>query len=191
MLLTVLRFSGAQPPNSNFTSLRIYGGIEMKLRRLEFVVIGVTLAFACFIGGFFSGRSWSAVNVISVAAQSEDTYSTEVVLQGVPDNHATGDSNTDIIATPAVTEPVQHDSTQPVSTPEATGAPRSGDGRININLASQSELTDLPGIGNVLASRIVDYRRQHGDFVRIEDIRNVSGIGEKRYEAIQDKITVG
>jgi len=191
MLLTVLRFSGAQPPNSNFTSLRIYGGIEMKLRRLEFVVIGVTLAFACFIGGFFSGRSWSAVNVISVAAQSEDTYSTEVVLQGVPDNHATGDSNTDIIATPAVTEPVQHDSTQPVSTPEATGAPRSGDGRININLASQSELTDLPGIGNVLASRIVDHRRQHGDFERIEDIRNVSGIGEKRYEAIQDKITVG
>jgi competence protein ComEA len=50
---------------------------------------------------------------------------------------------------------------------------------------------DLPGIGSVLASRIVDYRRQHGDFARVEDLRNVSGIGEKRYEAIYDKVTVG
>jgi competence protein ComEA len=50
---------------------------------------------------------------------------------------------------------------------------------------------DLPGIGPVLAERIFEYRRQNGPFSSIEDIRRVSGIGEKRYEAIQDKITVG
>jgi competence protein ComEA len=78
-----------------------------------------------------------------------------------------------------------------IKPPELAGAPIDGDGKININLASQSELMDLPGIGSVLASRIVDYRRQHGGFSRIEDLRNVSGIGEKRYEAIQSQITVG
>ena len=163
----------------------------MKLRRLEFVIIGVTLAFACFIGGFFTGRSWSAVNVIPVAAQSDESYRTEVVPQRVTESPATNDSNVSITAPPAETEQTQPENAQTIQSPEATGAPRVGDGRININIASQSELTDLPGIGNVLASRIVDYRRQHGDFARIEDIRNVSGIGEKRYEAIQDKITVG
>ena len=163
----------------------------MKLRRLEFVVIGLTLAFACFIGGFFTGRSWSAVNVISVSAQSDEVHQTDGVTQGVPDNPAINVPGISIAVPPADTEQMQLDNTQAVITPEVSGTPRSGDGRININLASQSELTDLPGIGNVLASRIVDYRRQHGDFARIEDIRNVSGIGEKRYEAIQDKITVG
>ena len=161
----------------------------MRLRRLEFVVLGVTLAFACFMGGFFTGRSWSAVNVVAVAAQNDEAYgigvsilSTEAPAQETPANPAA---------------PVPENTQAPTGSPEpaqpseSTGAPRSGDGKININLASQSELTDLPGIGNVLASRIVDYRRQHGDFSRIEDIRNVSGIGEKRYEAIQDKITTG
>jgi len=163
----------------------------MKLRRLEFVVIGVTLAFACFIGGFFTGRSWSAVNVIPVAVQREETYRTEGVSPGAPDSHVTNTPEISAPVAPADTELVQHDNTQTVSAPEPNGAPRGGDGRININIASQSELTDLPGIGSVLASRIVDHRRQHGDFLTIEDIRNVSGIGEKRYEAIQDKITVG
>ena len=158
----------------------------MRLRRLEFVIIGVTLAFVCFLGGFFTGRSWSAVNIVSVEAPVVETNRTDEVAQppGTPAQ-----------STPALTQNPQgntdHEtSNEPAVTP-GSGMPREGDGRININLASQSELTDLPGIGNVLASRIVDYRRQHGDFKRIEDIRNVTGIGEKRFEAIQDKITVG
>jgi len=164
----------------------------MRLRRLEFVVIGVTLAFACFMGGFFAARSWSAVNIVSVAAHSEESHNFETVqkppaasLQEQQDNiSAPAPPKQDMTDTPAA----EKDSAKQ---PENSGEPKSGDGKININLASQSELTDLPGIGNVLASRIVDYRRQHGDFGRTEDIRNVSGIGEKRFEAIQDKITVG
>jgi competence protein ComEA len=48
----------------------------------------------------------------------------------------------------------------------------------------------LPGIGDTLAGRIIDYRVKNGPFKRIEDIKNVSGIGEKRYEAIEDMIKV-
>ena len=159
----------------------------MRLRRLELVIIGVTLAFACFIGGFFTGRSWSTVNIVPI----QGVHPQALPSQALPGN--TTDDRTDgsIEAPPLETVQTPQDNTSADISNEPAGTPRNGDGRININIATQSELTDLPGIGNVLASRIVDHRRQHGDFKRIEDIRNVSGIGEKRYEAIQDKITIG
>jgi len=77
------------------------------------------------------------------------------------------------------------------ATPSATVSSRDAQGRININTASRSELMDLPGIGSSLSERIVDYRNANGPFRSIEEIRNVSGIGERRFEAIMDKITVG
>ena len=164
----------------------------MKLRRLEFVVIGVTLAFACFMGGFFTGRSWSAVNIVAVATDAGNESGAGEpagpTQQTLPEAAPQSD-----ISNPATdgTGEQPGDPETGGSSSNTAGLPKTGDGKININTATKSELMDLPGIGNVLASRIVDYREQHGDFSRIEDIRNVSGIGEKRFEAIQDKITVG
>ncbi|MCL2426438.1 MAG: helix-hairpin-helix domain-containing protein [Oscillospiraceae bacterium] len=173
----------------------------MRLRRIELVVIGLTLAFAVFMGGFFTGRSWNAVNVVSVSAQNEESQSSGLHMQvhesPTPDvsKSMENSSNSEVRENSEIMPPSTVQEQQPISSDETTsepiGVPSYGDGKININLASQSELTDLPGIGSTLASRIVDYRRQHGDFSRIEDIRNVSGIGEKRYDAIQDMITVG
>jgi len=62
---------------------------------------------------------------------------------------------------------------------------------INIVLAEKEELMALPGIGEVLAQRILDYRAETGGFSCIEDILNVEGIGQKRFEDIYDLITVG
>ncbi|SNX55171.1 helix-hairpin-helix domain-containing protein [Thermoanaerobacterium sp. RBIITD] len=67
---------------------------------------------------------------------------------------------------------------------------KSNDGKININTASKAELDTLPGIGEVTAQRIIDFREQHGKFQKIEDIMNVSRIGPKLFEQIKDKITV-
>ncbi|MCQ1530317.1 helix-hairpin-helix domain-containing protein [Lutispora saccharofermentans] len=64
------------------------------------------------------------------------------------------------------------------------------DGKININIAGASELDSLPGIGEAYAKRIIEYREANGPFKSIEDIKNVTGIGEKRYEAIKDLIMV-
>ena len=64
-------------------------------------------------------------------------------------------------------------------------------GLININTATVAELKALPGIGDVIAQRIVDYRTAHGRFSSIEELMNVSGIGEKRFAAIRDLVTVG
>lgn len=62
---------------------------------------------------------------------------------------------------------------------------------VNINTADADTLTALPGIGRVLAERIVAYRRQNGPFRVIEEITKVEGIGEKKAEAILELITVG
>ena len=63
-------------------------------------------------------------------------------------------------------------------------------GKININTASWEELSALDGIGEVLAKRIVAYREQNGPFSLTEELLQVRGIGEKKYQAIREKITV-
>jgi len=63
-------------------------------------------------------------------------------------------------------------------------------GLININTADQSLLDTLPGIGSSLAQRIIQYREANGPFGAIEDLKDVSGIGDKNFENLKDRITV-
>lgn len=62
--------------------------------------------------------------------------------------------------------------------------------KININTASKETLSTLNGIGESIASRIIDYREKNGNFEDIHDLLNVSGIGKKKFENIQDSICV-
>jgi competence protein ComEA len=61
---------------------------------------------------------------------------------------------------------------------------------INLNTAKTEEFMELPGIGEKLAERIVDYRRAHGRFRTIEDLREVKGIGKKRLDRLRPLITI-
>ncbi len=69
--------------------------------------------------------------------------------------------------------------------------PKSSDQKININTAQSEELQKLPRVGPAIAQRIIDYRKENGNFKRIEDIMKVRGIGEKVFGQLKDLITVG
>ena len=62
-------------------------------------------------------------------------------------------------------------------------------GKINLNSASKDELKTLPGIGDTRADEIIRYRENTG-FSKVEDIKNISGIGDKTYEKLKDLISV-
>lgn len=74
--------------------------------------------------------------------------------------------------------------------PGAAVAGVRADGRVDLNRAGQAELDALPGIGPVLAARIVAYREAHGGFRSVRDLRRVQGIGEKLYRSLAELVAV-
>ena len=63
-------------------------------------------------------------------------------------------------------------------------------GKININRSDKDGLILIPGIGPTLAQRIIDYRIQNGDFSDIEELRNIKGVTESRYEKMKGLVFV-
>ncbi|WP_416190495.1 ComEA family DNA-binding protein [Neisseria sp. CCUG17229] len=61
---------------------------------------------------------------------------------------------------------------------------------VNINTASESELTALPGIGPAKAKAIAEYRKQHGSFKTVDELKNVKGIGEGIFSKLKNEATV-
>lgn len=74
--------------------------------------------------------------------------------------------------------------------PAAAGGPAGGGGLVNLNTATLEQLQTLPGVGPVLAERIIEYREQHNGFASVADLRNVSGIGDARYNELKSRVTV-
>ena len=74
----------------------------------------------------------------------------------------------------------------PAPKPEATAtAP------VNLNTATAEQLASIPGVGPKMAERIIDYRQKNGGFKKVEDLMNVSGVGEKSFLKMKPLITVG
>ena len=65
-----------------------------------------------------------------------------------------------------------------------------GAGPVNLNSATAAQLEELPGVGPVLAQRIIDWRTEHGRFASVDELGEVSGIGEKIFAALQPKVGV-
>lgn len=98
--------------------------------------------------------------------------------------------NAVIVSVPISMQTYPKETTLPVpeTVPETEGAITFP---IDINTADAEEFMALPGIGEVLAERIVTYREENGSFTAVEGLLNVEGIGEKRIEDILELITIG
>lgn len=81
---------------------------------------------------------------------------------------------------------VQVQATSPVAAAPAAKAAS----KVNLNRASADELQVLPGIGPVLAQRMVDWRKAHGRYRTVDDLQEVKGIGKKRLEQLRPLVTV-
>ena len=76
------------------------------------------------------------------------------------------------------------------SSGSSSNSSSNSNGKININKATATELTSVPGIGESTAQKIIAYREENGKFKTIEDIKNVSGIGDSKYNSMKDSISV-
>ena len=64
------------------------------------------------------------------------------------------------------------------------------EGKVNINTATEAQIALLPGLGPKLATEVVNYRTNNGGFKTIEDIKKVSGVGDKKFEKIKDYVVL-
>ena len=131
----------------------------MKVNRIQWLVVA-TVAFTLFIFGLFALRNLNRTPVKTYVVQNTSQGSGTVLTPDTP-----------------LTEPTAATEQAPISQ------------RINLNSATQEQLETLPGIGPALAKRIIDYRTENGPYTSIGALTNVSGIGEKRLEAIWDLVT--
>ena len=139
----------------------------MKERKVEVILLAICALFVCFTLGFFVGRNTGG-HEISVQTERQPEAPTEevVVRETAP---------TEL---PEVTEE-----------PEVPAAPQEPT-VLNLNTATVEELTTLPGIGPVLAQRIVDFRTANGPFASVEQLTDVEGVGEKKLDAIREYLRI-
>ena len=140
----------------------------MKNRHVT-IMVSITCLFAAFTLGFLAGRTTAPGDTI-ITQMPEPTKAVVAAAEASlpsPETTAT--------ATPPT---------------EGTSIPEETSGLININTATLDQLDSLPGIGPVLAQRIIDYRQAHGPFTTVSQLTLVDGIGQKKLEAILDLVTI-
>ena len=91
---------------------------------------------------------------------------------------------------PKIGDVVKNNSSEIVSNDNSNQGGASKTSQININTATIEELDTLPGVGEATANKIVNHRSENGEFKSIEEIKNVNGIGDKKFEEIKNLICI-
>jgi comEA protein len=134
-------------------------------------------------GGLLSGQKIEDVNLARVLTDGEQIYFG-------PKRNAPPKSETPGASRPAQPANSGRPSMPSSSRASAAPTPASAANLINLNSATSTDLELLPGVGPVLAKRIIDFRKTHGGFLTVEGLLEVKGIGTKTFKEISQYVTV-
>lgn len=132
----------------------------MKLEKAQWVLLALTALFVTFTLAFFIGRN--SVNAVITTQSAAISEKTEIVTSSGQETQKETQAQQEVQA--------------PLS--------------VNLNTATQAELEALPGIGPTLAQRIIAWREENGPFVSTEQLMDVEGIAEGKFEDLKDLIYV-
>ena len=155
----------------------------------------LVLLFSGFTGGFFLGRNTRVQTIQTTKTLYEEVpgetvvIMREVLVTHPPETAAPTEPPAEETA-PVRSEPAEAEKPKETKPKETKPKEEQVSFPVNINTASARELDALPGIGEKLAQRIIDYRSANGPFQSVDDLIKVKGIGEKTLEKIKPYATV-
>jgi competence protein ComEA len=205
-----------EDPTAPATVAEVLGGASYSPGRRGALALVAVAVVAALVGGVVLLRGRSAEQPLVVPAAAGDAVSTAgpqlvIDVEGsvrhpglvrLPDGARVDDalraaggvlrgaSTTGLNLARKLTDGEQVVVGAPAASAPGGGASATAGGLLDLNLATAQDLDALPGIGPVLAQRIVDWRTEHGRFASVDQLREVDGIGESKYAQLKAKVRV-